>query len=179
MLVVLALGGNALLRRGEPLEFDVQRQNLQAAVIGGLAPIARKHQVVITHGNGPQIGLLALQAAAYRDVSPYPLDVLGAESEGMIGYLVAQAMTNAVPGLDIATLLTQVEVDPDDPAFRSGLSCKVGTASGAQCHRPHRVGLSKAMPLSYWFALERRWSALGVGASRSSPMPVVYTASKP
>jgi carbamate kinase len=119
MLVVLALGGNALLRRGEPLELGVQRRNLEAAVIGGLAPIARKHQVVITHGNGPQIGLLALQAAAYRDVSPYPLDVLGAESQGMIGYLVAQAISNGVPGLEIATLLTQVEVDPADPAFRS------------------------------------------------------------
>lgn len=119
MLVVLALGGNALLRRGEPLELDVQRKNLAAAVTNGLAPIARQHQVVITHGNGPQIGLLALQAAAYKDVSPYPLDVLGAESEGMIGYLVTQAMANAVPGLDIATLLTQVEVDPADPAFRT------------------------------------------------------------
>ena len=117
MLVVLALGGNALLRRGQALELDVQRRNLQAAVTGGLAPIARKHQVVITHGNGPQIGLLALQAAAYRDVSPYPLDVLGAESAGMIGYLVAQALANEVSGLEIATLLTQVEVDPADPAF--------------------------------------------------------------
>src|SRR5512134_795557 len=108
MLVVLAIGGNALLRRGQPLELDVQRKNLAAAVTSGLAPIARKHQVVITHGNGPQIGLLALQAAAYQAVSPYPLDVLGAESEGMIGYLVAQALANAVPGLEIATLLTQV-----------------------------------------------------------------------
>jgi carbamate kinase len=117
MLVVLAIGGNALLRRGQPLELDVQRKNLAAAVSNGLAPIARKHQVVITHGNGPQIGLLALQSAAYQAVSPYPLDVLGAESEGMIGYLVAQALANAVPGLEIATLLTQVAVDPADPAF--------------------------------------------------------------
>jgi carbamate kinase len=117
MLIVLAIGGNALLRRGQPLELDVQRKNLAAAVTSGLAPIARKHQVVITHGNGPQIGLLALQAAAYQAVSPYPLDVLGAESEGMIGYLVAQALANAAPGLEIATLLTQVAVDPADPAF--------------------------------------------------------------
>jgi carbamate kinase len=117
MLVVLALGGNALLRRGQPLELDLQRQNLAAAVTSGLAPVVRKHRVVITHGNGPQIGLLALQAAAYKDVSPYPLDVLGAESQGMVGYLVAQALSNAVPGLDIATLLTRVEVDPSDPAF--------------------------------------------------------------
>jgi carbamate kinase len=117
MLVLLALGGNALLRRGQPLELDVQMQNLQTAVTRGLAPIARKHQVIITHGNGPQVGLLALQAAAYRDVSPYPLDVLGAESAGMIGYLVAQALANEVSDLEIATVLTQVEVDPADPAF--------------------------------------------------------------
>lgn len=117
MLVVMALGGNALLRRGEPLDLGVQRKNLQTAVARGLGPIARKHRVVITHGNGPQIGLLALQAAAYKDVSPYPLDVLGAESEGMIGYLIAQALANEVPGLQIATLLTQVEVDPTDAAF--------------------------------------------------------------
>lgn len=117
MLVVLALGGNALLRRGEPLELDVQRKNLEAAVAKGLAPIARTHQVVITHGNGPQVGLLALQTAAYKGVHPYPLDVLGAESEGMIGYLIAQAFANEVPGLEIATLLTQVEVDAADPAF--------------------------------------------------------------
>lgn len=119
MLVVLALGGNALIRRGEPLELDVQCKNLATAVASGLAPIVRKHRVIITHGNGPQIGLLALQAAAYKDVSPYPLDVLGAESQGMIGYLVAQALANAVSGLKIAALLTQVEVDPADPAFRS------------------------------------------------------------
>jgi carbamate kinase len=117
MLVVLALGGNALLRREEPLELDLQRKNLRAAVTKSLAPIVRKHQVVITHGNGPQICLLALQAAAYQDVSPYPLDVLGAESEGMIGYLIAQALSNEVPALEIATLVTQVEVDPADPAF--------------------------------------------------------------
>jgi carbamate kinase len=82
MLVVMALGGNALLRRGQPLEAEVQRRNLLDAVAKAVAPIARRHQLVITHGNGPQIGLLALQAAAYKEVCPYPLDVLGAESEG-------------------------------------------------------------------------------------------------
>jgi carbamate kinase len=117
MLVVMALGGNALLRRGEPLEAELQRRNLLAAVAEAVAPIARKHQVVITHGNGPQIGLLALQAAAYTDVQPYPLDVLGAESEGMIGYLIEQALGNALPDREIATLLTQVEVDGTDRAF--------------------------------------------------------------
>jgi carbamate kinase len=117
MLVVLALGGNALLRRGQPLEANIQRRNLLTAVAQALAPVARRHQVVITHGNGPQIGLLALQAAAYKDVTPYPLDVLGAESEGMIGYLIEQTLASELPGGEIATLLTQVEVDPADPAL--------------------------------------------------------------
>jgi carbamate kinase len=117
MLIVMALGGNALLRRGEPLDVEVQRRNLSRAVTRAIAPVARRHQVVITHGNGPQIGLLALQADAYKDVKPYPLDVLGAQSEGMIGYLIGQALANELPGREIATLLTQVEVSPSDPAF--------------------------------------------------------------
>jgi carbamate kinase len=117
MLVVLALGGNALLRRGEPLEAHLQERNLRDAAAKTMAPIARKHQVVITHGNGPQVGLLALQAAAYKDVQPYPLDILDAESEGMIGYLIEEALANELPGREIATLLTQVEVDAGDSAF--------------------------------------------------------------
>ncbi len=117
MLVVLALGGNALLRRNEPPEAEVQRANVLTAVARSVAPIARQHSVVITHGHGPQIGLLALQMAAFTQVKPYPLDVLGAESEGMIGYLIEQALGEALPDREIATLLTQVEVDPADPAF--------------------------------------------------------------
>ncbi|HUF02265.1 MAG TPA: carbamate kinase [Gaiellaceae bacterium] len=111
-----ALGGNALLRRGEPLTADLQRRNVTRA-IEALAPLAREHELVVTHGNGPQVGLLALQAAAYEQVPPYPLDVLGAESEGMIGYLLEQELGNALPGRPVATLLTQVVVDLDDPAF--------------------------------------------------------------
>jgi len=118
MLVVVALGGNALLRRGEPLEADVQRRNTAAAA-AAIGEIARHHDVVVTHGNGPQVGLLALQSAAYGKVAPYPFDVLGAESEGMIGYVLAQALGNVLAGRRIATLLTQVVVDPDDPAFRA------------------------------------------------------------
>ena len=117
MLVVAALGGNALLRRNQPLDADVQRRNVLQAVANAVAPMARRNRLVITHGNGPQVGLLALQGAAYKAVAPYPLDVLGAESEGMVGYLIEQALTNELPGQDIATLLTQVEVDPVDPAF--------------------------------------------------------------
>ena len=114
--VVVALGGNALIRRGERAEAATQRANIARAV-RAVAAIARRHQVVVTHGNGPQVGLLALQADAYRDVAPYPLDVLGAESEGMIGYLLEQELMNALPGRPVATLLTQVTVDAADPAF--------------------------------------------------------------
>jgi carbamate kinase len=117
MRVVVALGGNALLRRGEPLSAEVQRQNVRAAA-KALAPLAQRHQLVISHGNGPQVGLLALQSAAYAGAAAYPLDVLGAESEGMIGYMIEQELGNLVPfEVPFATILTMVEVDPDDPAF--------------------------------------------------------------
>ena len=118
MRVTVALGGNALLRRGEPLTADVQRANvLEAAAV--LSEIARDHETVITHGNGPQVGLLALQAEAYEGVPPYPLDVLGAESEGMLGYLIEQELSNVLPDREVAAILTRVEVDPRDPAFGS------------------------------------------------------------
>lgn len=116
MRVVIALGGNALVRRDEPTTLAVQQRNLAAAV-NAIAGIAGSNEVVVTHGNGPQVGLLALQAEAYRDVAPYPLDVLGAESEGMIGYLIEKELRNRLPGRDVVTLLTQVEVGADDPAF--------------------------------------------------------------
>jgi carbamate kinase len=116
--VTIALGGNALLQRGEPPTADVQRANVHKAA-AVLSEIARDHETLITHGNGPQVGLLALQAEAYKRVEPYPLDVLGAESEGMLGYLIEQELSNALPNREIATLLTRVEVDPRDPAFGS------------------------------------------------------------
>lgn len=119
MLVVAALGGNALLKRGEPLTASAQRRNVKIAA-ESLAKIVRAgHQLVITHGNGPQVGLLALQGAAYKPDEAYPLDVLGAETEGMIGYMIEQELENEL-GHDrpVATLLTQVVVDPADPAFR-------------------------------------------------------------
>jgi carbamate kinase len=117
MLVVAALGGNALQRRGEPLDDDRMERNVASAA-GALAMLATDHRVVVTHGNGPQIGLLALQAEAYRDVRTYPLDVLGAESEGMIGYLLERELANASPDRRVASLLTQTVVDALDPAFR-------------------------------------------------------------
>ena len=116
-VVVVALGGNALLRRGEPLDADVQRANVKVAA-EAIAAIAREHRVVLTHGNGPQVGLLALQNEAYADVSPYPLDVLDAESEGMVGYLLEQELGRHLHRDRLATLLTQVIVDAHDPAFQ-------------------------------------------------------------
>jgi carbamate kinase len=116
MRVVAALGGNALLRRGEPMDAATQRRNVAVAA-HALAGIADEHELVVTHGNGPQVGLLALQTEAYPEGGSYPLDVLGAESEGMIGYLLAQGLRNALGPREIATLLTQVVVERDDPAF--------------------------------------------------------------
>jgi len=117
MRIVTALGGNALLRRGEALSAENQRQNIKIAA-AALAPIALEHQLVITHGNGPQVGLLALQDTAYQADFHYPLDILDAETEGMIGYLIEQELNNLLPDdLRCATLLTQIEVDPRDPAF--------------------------------------------------------------
>jgi carbamate kinase len=117
MRVVVALGGNALLRRGEPLSAENQRANV-ARACAALAPLARQHELVISHGNGPQVGLLALQGAAYKDVDTYPLDVLDAQTEGMIGYLVMQELGNLLPfEKQIVTMLTMIEVDAADPAF--------------------------------------------------------------
>jgi carbamate kinase len=118
MRIVIALGGNALLRRGEPMTADNQRLNIRIAT-EQIAKIVPGNELVIAHGNGPQVGLLSLQAAAYTPVSPYPLDVLGAQTEGMIGYMIEQELGNLLPGeKPFATLLTQVEVDGNDPAFQ-------------------------------------------------------------
>jgi carbamate kinase len=117
MRVVVALGGNALLRRGQALTAENQRANARAAC-RALAPLALEHELVVAHGNGPQVGLLALQGAAYTAVDTYPLDVLGAQTEGMIGYLIQQELGNELPyETRIASLLTLVEVDGSDPAF--------------------------------------------------------------
>ena len=118
MLVVVALGGNALLRRGEPMTAENQRANVRVAA-EALAPVAAEHRLVIGHGNGPQVGLLALQGAAFQTVESYPLDVLGAQTEGMIGYMIEQELGNLLPfERPFATLLTMVEVDREDPAFK-------------------------------------------------------------
>ena len=115
--IVVALGGNALLRRSDPMTAEAQRKNVKIAA-KALAPLAEVHNLVIAHGNGPQVGLLALQAAAYKEVEAYPLDVLGAQTQGMIAYMVEQELGNLLPfEKPIATVLTMTEVDADDPAF--------------------------------------------------------------
>jgi carbamate kinase len=117
MRIVIALGGNALLQRGQPMTAENQRANIRLAA-ERIAAIAPGNQLIIAHGNGPQVGLLALQDAAYEAVDPYPLDVLGAETEAMIGYVIEQELGNLLPfEQPFATLLTMIEVDPKDPAF--------------------------------------------------------------
>jgi len=118
MKLVIALGGNALLRRDQALTAENQLENIRRAATQ-LARVASAHQLVLTHGNGPQVGLLALQGAAYTTIETYPLDVLGAETDGMIGYLLEQELANLLPASrTITTLLTRVEVDANDPAFK-------------------------------------------------------------
>ena len=160
MKVVVALGGNALLKRGEPLEAEVQRQNVAHAATA-IASIARTHNVIVTHGNGPQVGLLALQAAAYSQVSPYPLDVLGAESEGMIGYMIEQELRSLLPQHQIVTLLTQIEVNMSDPAFKHPTKPIGPLFDRAQAER---------------LVKERRWAMTGSGSEWrrvvASPEPI-------
>lgn len=118
MRLVIALGGNALLKRGEPMLCENLRENVSLAC-RQIAKAYAGNELVVTHGNGPQVGLLALQNNAYKKVPMYPLDVIGAESVGMIGYMIQQELVNYVPKTaTLATILTQTQVDPDDPAFQ-------------------------------------------------------------
>ncbi|KWX22505.1 carbamate kinase [Mycolicibacterium wolinskyi] len=121
MRIVIALGGNAILQRGQPMTAENQRANIRVAA-ERIADVTQGNEIVVAHGNGPQVGLLALQAAAYhsahQDVAPYPLDVLGAQTEAMIGYVIEQELDNLLPSdQPLATMLTMIEVDRDDPAF--------------------------------------------------------------
>ena len=117
MRIVVALGGNALLRRSDPMTTEVQRHNIQIAA-QALAPLAAQHSLIVVHGNGPQVGLLSLQAESYHGAEPYPLDVLDAGTQGMIGYLVQQELRRVLPPeRPVVTVLTMITVDPADPAF--------------------------------------------------------------
>ena len=117
MRVVVALGGNALLRRGQVPDAAVQAENVQRAV-AALAPLAAAHELVLTHGNGPQVGVLALQSASDPHLStPYPFDVLGAQTQGMIGYWLLQSLQNALPGREVAAIVNQTLVSAADPAL--------------------------------------------------------------
>ena len=117
MRIVIALGGNALLRRSDPMTTAVQRRNIQIAA-QAIAPLAAQHSLIVVHGNGPQVGLLSLQAESYHGAEPYPLDVLDAGTQGMIGYLVQQELRRVLPpDRPVVTVLTMITVDPDDPAF--------------------------------------------------------------
>jgi carbamate kinase len=159
MRIVVALGGNALQRRGEPMTVERQRANV-AAACKSLAPVAERHELVISHGNGPQVGLLALQAAAYDEASAYPFDVLGAQTEGMIGYLIEQEIGNLLPfEKPLATILTMTEVDPDDPGFANPTKFVGPVYPEADAHR---------------LAAERGWTVRQDGAAwrRVVPSPV-------
>ncbi len=116
MRLVIAIGGNALLQRGEVLSAENQERNMQRAA-NALTKVVEEHEVVLVHGNGPQVGLLALEGEAFKEAPAFPLDVLGAESQGMIGYIIGQVLNNRLPQKRIATLLTRTLVDPNDPAF--------------------------------------------------------------
>ena len=119
MRIVVALGGNALLKRGEPMTHDAQRANIRVAA-EALAPVAQQHQLCAGAWQWPAGGTAGAQASAYKEVEAYPLDVLGAQTEGMIGYMIEQELGNLLPfEVPFATILTMVEVDPSDPAFQN------------------------------------------------------------
>lgn len=157
MRIVIALGGNALIKRGEAADAGIQKDNVNLAATE-LARIAEEHELVITHGNGPQVGLLALQNAAYVGVAPYPLDVLDAESEGMAGYMLELAIRNELPGRELVTVLTEVVVEADDPAFSSP-------------SKP--IGPIYTQPEAERLAAERGWTVgpRGPGFQRLVPSP--------
>lgn len=161
MKVVVALGGNALLRRDQPPTAENQLENIRRAA-AQLARVAAQHDLVLTHGNGPQVGLLALQAAAYEDVEAYPLDVLGAQTDGMIGYLLEQELANLLPATRaVTTLITRVEVDSQDPAFQ---------------HPTKPIGPVYTKAESERIAADKGWTMVAEGAAFrrvvASPLPL-------
>lgn len=118
MRIVVALGGNALLQRGETLSYENQKSNIKKAV-QSLKTIAEKHELLLVHGNGPQVGLIALQNEAYKEVEPYPFDALGAETQGMIGYMIAHELDQVAPSKKTVAMMTRILVDENDTAFKN------------------------------------------------------------
>jgi carbamate kinase len=164
MRVLIALGGNALLKRGEPLSATNQLANIRNAAVQ-LARIAAKHEVILTHGNGPQVGLLALQAAAYLEVEPYPLDVLGAESQGMVGYLLEQELSNLLPSsTPVVSLITRVEVAADDRAF---------------AHPTKPIGPMYSEAEARILAIEKNWQVAADGPAEKRGFRRVVASPKP
>lgn len=161
MRVVVALGGNALARRGDPMTADRLRANVKSTC-QSLAALAREHEVVITHGNGPQVGLLALQNLAYQEVPAYPLDILGAETQGMLGYVIQQELSHALAGeREVTTVFTTTVVDEHDPAFE----------------RPTKfIGPTYSAPDAAQVAAERHWTMAPDGGTFRrvvpSPQPI-------
>lgn len=134
-ILVVALGGNALLKRGETLSAENQIKNAAIAA-ECIKKLHESYRVVIVHGNGPQVGLLALQNAAYEKVPPYSFDILGAETQGMVGYILSQQIKKILPDADVTALITQVEVDAYDPAF-SNLTKPIGPVYTEQQKQEH------------------------------------------
>ena len=131
MRIVIALGGNALLRRSDPMTTEVQRRNIRVAA-AAIAPLAREHSIVVVHGNGPQVGLLSLQAESYQGAEPYPLDVLDAGTQGMIGYLIQQELRSLLPPqLQVVALLTMIIVCLlyTSPSPRDGLLSRMPSSA--------------------------------------------------
>ena len=164
--LVVALGGNALLKRGEPLEADIQRQNIEQAA-RTIAGLTEQWRVVLVHGNGPQVGLLALQNSAYDKVTPYPLDVLGAESRDDRLHAPAGAENN-LPQREVSVLLTQVEVDAADPAFSNPTKYIGPVYSEAQ---PKRWPRRKAGCLRPTAATSAAWCPLRSRSALSRATP--------
>ena len=193
MRIVVALGGNALLRRSDPMTTAVQRRNISIAA-QALAPLAAEHSLIVVHGNGPQVGLLSLQAESYRGAEPYPLDVLDAGTQGMIGYLVQQELRRVLPpDRPVVTVLTMITVDPDDPAFtnptkfvgptysqadadalartKAGHSGPTARRGAAWCPPPNRSRSSRSSRSPGCSSGARWWSAQAAAASpRCAPL---------
>lgn len=144
MLIVIALGGNAILQRNQPLEAHLQRANIRKAA-ESIARVALEHQVVITHGNGPQVGLLALMGQAYKDVAPYPLDILGAQTQGMIGVMIEQELRNLMPDRQVCTVATQTLVNSADSAFQNPDKFIGPTYTQAEAEQLHKLHPSWAI----------------------------------